>query len=267
MAGTLIRKLAAAPLALGIVLGGIGVENRVVKILEQIPVPGVPAALERRDHGAAAGAPILRVVGVGQNAELFDRVQVRRKLPFSSEAHRRAVQQELVGSFLAAVDDELAVRIPAAQSRESRRAELFLREDHSWAQAHQRVRLTADQRQRRQFRRIGARHMRRAGHVQAFALRAYGHVIRHLADLQNEWQHQRIVGVELQVGALQRLEPLGVNLDAIRPRGQKGATVISGHIRNLDSRLVVFDACDAQDRSGNRGVRGIGDLPEHARAR
>jgi hypothetical protein len=64
----------SARLALGIVLRGVRVENRVVKILEHIPVPRISAALERGDHGAAAGAPVLRVVGVGQDAELFDRI-------------------------------------------------------------------------------------------------------------------------------------------------------------------------------------------------
>src|SRR5262249_211130 len=87
-----------------IILRGVCVEKGVVKIFEQIAVPGIGAALQRGDDGAAAGAAVLSVVAIGDDLEFLDGVDIGRKLPASREADGSAVEEELVRADDAAVD-------------------------------------------------------------------------------------------------------------------------------------------------------------------
>ena len=146
-AAELVGTVMALAGAHAVVLRGVGVKNRVVEILEQLAMPLVGAGLQRRHHRSPAGAPELRVIGIDHDLELLNGFDAGREQPASGNAHWRPVQDELIGALASAIDNEFAVRIPAAQSRKSVRSELFLSEDDAWRQADQRVRLAADQRQ------------------------------------------------------------------------------------------------------------------------
>ena len=82
----------------------VGVE---VVVLHEVPGPPVHVvgpALERGVDDAAARAAVLRVVGVGLDLELFDRVHGRREVVAAARAVGRAVEQELVGGQPASVE-------------------------------------------------------------------------------------------------------------------------------------------------------------------
>src|SRR5579872_6618659 len=100
-------------------------------------MPAVSAATDRGQDRAAACAAELRIIGVGHHLEVVNRFNIGRVLPAPGQAYRSAIQQKLISTFPAAVDDKSAIGIPAAQTRETRGSELFLSEQHSWYQADQ----------------------------------------------------------------------------------------------------------------------------------
>src|SRR5439155_8103296 len=117
-------------------------------------MPVVAAGSNGSVHGSAPGAAVTRIVGVGENLEFLYGFNVGRDLPFASEADRRAVHEELIGSFLAAVNDVFTVGVPAPQARKTGGPQRFLGEQNAGCETHQRICLAADQRQFEQLDRI-----------------------------------------------------------------------------------------------------------------
>ena len=120
-----------------VILGGVGVENGVVEVLEHLAVPLVGAGFQGGNHRATAGPPKLRVVGVDHHLEFLNGIDARREEPTSGNAHRRAIHEELVRTLASTIDDELAIRVPTAQAGKTVRTELFLRENDAGSQADQ----------------------------------------------------------------------------------------------------------------------------------
>src|SRR5947207_11782031 len=100
----LIGLIGRLRLALRVVQGVVGVETIVLEEVPRLTAKGVAAALQRHVDDAAARPAVLRVVGVGLDAKFFDRVDRWSEVVASPCAVRRAIQQELVGALLTAID-------------------------------------------------------------------------------------------------------------------------------------------------------------------
>ena len=140
----LVGNVFAARGSGGVVFGRVGVEERVVEELIAFAMPARGSGAEGGVDGAAAGASVLRVVGVGEDADVLHGFDAGGELPGSGQADGRVVQQKLIGSLQAAVDDVVAVGVPIAQAGEATGAELILREHDAGREAQQVVSLAAE---------------------------------------------------------------------------------------------------------------------------
>ena len=267
-----------------IVLGCVGVKDGVVEILEQLPVPLIRARLERSDDRAAAGPPELRIVSVDHDLKLLDRVDARRKEPSAGDAHRRAVHEELVGSLSPAVNDEFAVRIPAAQARESARSELLLSENDAWRETDQRVGLSSNERQVAQLLGIQSFGSRSGGGFDGLAVGGDGDSILDVADFEDEREIARFVRIEQDAALFERTESDGHSGDAVAARAEEGEGKLSTLVGEGFGGLIGFGADDTDLGGGNGsagridgvsydagaeglGVQGRGGAEHHERSR
>jgi hypothetical protein len=118
-AAVLVLVMALTRRAGRVELEGVGVQLVVAPEVEGRAVEVLGAALQDRVDRAAAGAPVLRVVGVGHDLEFLHRVHVGRELPGATLGagllgDRRAVEGELVVVALHPVDHVGVGLVPAA---------------------------------------------------------------------------------------------------------------------------------------------------------
>ena len=211
-----------------------GVKVGVAEELEHVAVEHVAARLRDDVDDAAVVVAVLGIEVVGEQAELFDRIEIRHDTRAAVHAflHVAAVDVEAVRGFALAAHRHDAGIEPAGGCHRTGHAghddavRLNRRRRNDAGLNRQQIRVAAAvQRQRRhRRRRDDLAELGRHG-VDADGVDGHRDRFRLLAQLERDVDLDRAVGIDLDAGPLLRLEPVDLHRHFISGDGELGERV------------------------------------------